>query len=277
MKRICAITMARNDAFFLKKWIQYYGEQLGEENLFAFLDGKDQSYNEYVGLAHITAVDRIGGQVVSAEKKRLAFLSKQAALLLQEYDLVIGCDVDEFLVVDPQLNMTLREYLSQRKINVSLSGLGLDVGQHLQKETQIRADQNFIEQRRYAVLSSRYTKPVVVAKPVTWGSGFHRVKGHNFHIDKHLYLFHFGYFDDAMIQARMADKDRQAAGWAKHIEKRTRTIRTVTAQKALDGDTYMPLARIIQTWLRPIYALNKPSMAWFKWVVYIPQRFCKIL
>jgi hypothetical protein len=28
--------MARNDAFFLKKWISYYGKELGEENLYVF-------------------------------------------------------------------------------------------------------------------------------------------------------------------------------------------------------------------------------------------------
>ena len=48
MKRICALTMARNDAFFLKKWISYYSEQLGEENLYVFLDGEDQSLKKHL-------------------------------------------------------------------------------------------------------------------------------------------------------------------------------------------------------------------------------------
>ena len=29
MKRIAAITMVRNDDFFLSKWVGYYGRQLG--------------------------------------------------------------------------------------------------------------------------------------------------------------------------------------------------------------------------------------------------------
>lgn len=42
MKKIAAITMARNDAFFLKKWVSYYGKELGRENLYIYLDGLDQ-------------------------------------------------------------------------------------------------------------------------------------------------------------------------------------------------------------------------------------------
>ena len=42
MKRIAAITMVRNDAFYLRKWTAWYGAQLGEENLYILLDGRDQ-------------------------------------------------------------------------------------------------------------------------------------------------------------------------------------------------------------------------------------------
>ncbi|MBO4370899.1 MAG: glycosyltransferase family 2 protein [Paludibacteraceae bacterium] len=277
MKRICAITMARNDTFFLKKWVSYYGAQLGEENLYIWLDGKDQEFEDYTGPAHVEAVERIGGQVVAAEKQRLRFLSDRQAELLGQYDIVIGVDADEFLLVDPALNQTLGEYLSGLTIRTSVSGLGLDVGQHLGEEGPINASQPFLQQRHYAVLSSRYTKPSVVNRPVLWGSGFHRVKGHNFHIDKHLYLLHFGYFDDGMIQARFSDADRMAAGWGRHIAKRTRTIRQVTSLKARNADRYMPIARFIQTWFRPFYAINKPAMAGIKWVVRIPDRFGDIV
>ena len=38
-KKICAITMARDDEFFLSRWIAYYGKQFGTENLYVLLDG----------------------------------------------------------------------------------------------------------------------------------------------------------------------------------------------------------------------------------------------
>ena len=33
-RRIAAITMARNDDFFLNRWVRYYGEALGYEHLY---------------------------------------------------------------------------------------------------------------------------------------------------------------------------------------------------------------------------------------------------
>ena len=46
-KRIAAITMVRNDDFFLHKWVDYYGAQLGRENLYVYFDGEDQEIPSY--------------------------------------------------------------------------------------------------------------------------------------------------------------------------------------------------------------------------------------
>lgn len=276
MKKIAAITMARNDAFFLKKWVSYYGKELGRENLYIYLDGLDQENPPESEGVNITKVEKIKGQVVSAEKARLKFLSDRAAELLTDYDLIIGCDADEFLIVDPKLEMSLRAYLSTLNIRSSASGLGLDVGQNLNEEGPIVEDENFLSQRSYAFASTRYTKPVVVAQPLTWGAGFHRIKGHNFHIAEHLYLIHLGCFDDNMLMARFSDKDRMAAGWGKHIKKRRQTIVEVTERKAIELDKISKKLRLFQTFCRKPYAWNKPSMAWWKVVVKLPERFKNI-
>ena len=277
MKKICALTMVRNDEFYLRKWVAYYGGQLGMENLYVYLDGKDQEIPDWCEGVSVVAVDKIPGQVVEAEKGRLDFLSQAAADLLKRYDLVIGTDADEFLIVDPALEMSLSEYLSKADINVSISGLGVDVGQHTGEESDISADIPFLEQRHYARLSTRYTKPCVIAKPVRWGRGFHRVKGHNFHIGKGLYLFHFGYFDLGRIKARFEDPSRREAGWTKHLEKRSKTIRLVTERKSRDWNVWTSLARLIQTVCRPPYAWNKPAMFEMVVIVRIAERFRKIV
>lgn len=274
MKRIAALTMARNDDFYLRKWVEYYGAQLGRENLYIFLDGLDQVVGDFCAGTHARAVEKIGSQVIEAEKGRLRFLSGKAAeLLAGGYDLVIGVDADEFIVVDPKLGLSLPAYLSMLEIKDSVSALGLDFGQKIGEEEEIREDEPFLHQRHYAQLGTRYTKPSIVAKPLVWGSGFHRIKGHNFHIAKDLYLFHFGYFDLARIQARYTDKDRMDQGWGEHMHKRSRTIRLVTEKKALDFDRWTRFARRCQTVCRPPYAWNKPGMLELKIVVRIPDRF----
>lgn len=277
MKRICALTMVRNDDFYLKKWTAYYGRELGEENLYIFLDGKDQPIPDWCPKAHITAYDKIKGQVVEAEKGRLALLSQKAAELLESYDLVIGTDADEFLIVDPALGISLAEYLSSKDIKISLSGLGVDVGQNTKEETGIIENEPFLRQRHYARLSTRYSKPSVLAAPVVWGSGFHRIKGHNFHIAKDLYLFHFGYFDLGRIEARFNDKDRKEAGWSRHLAKRSKTIRLVTNKRAGEWNSRVNFARIIQNLVRPPYAWNKPAMFEMIVIVRIPERFQDIV
>jgi len=278
MKKIAALTMVRNDDFYLRKWVEYYGAQLGRENLYIWFDGTDQVIAPFCEGTHAQLHEKIGTQVVSAEKGRLKFLSDQAAALLASgYDLVIGVDADEFVVVDPRRGQSLREYLSELKIGVSLSALGLDFGQKLGEEPDITEDRPFLQQRHYAQIGTRYTKPSIVAKPCVWGSGFHRIKGHNFHIGKDLYLLHFGYFDMARLQARFQDADRLSQGWGAHMQKRARTIRYATNLPARDFDRWTRFARICQTLCRPPYALNKPAMLELRIVVRIPDRFQNII
>ena len=52
--RIAAVTMARNDEFFLNRWIKYYGGQIGSENLYIYLDGLDQKIPSGHANANIT-------------------------------------------------------------------------------------------------------------------------------------------------------------------------------------------------------------------------------
>ena len=278
MKKIAALTMVRNDDFYLRKWVEYYGAQLGRENLYIWFDGTDQVIAPFCEGTHAALHEKIGTQVVSAEKGRLKFLSDQAAALLAGgYDLVIGVDADEFVVVDPKLGLSLPEYLSRQRIGVSLSALGLDFGQKLGEEGDITEDRPFLQQRHYAQIGTRYTKPSVVAKPCVWGSGFHRIKGHNFHIGKDLYLLHFGYFDMKRLQDRFQDADRLSQGWGAHMQKRARTIRYCTDLPARDFDRWTRFARVCQTLCRPPYAWNKPAMLELRIVVRIPERFRNIV
>lgn len=273
LKKIAAITMARNDDFFLSRWIEYYGAQFGTENLYIYLDGLDQNIPENAGNAHITKLPHTDMSRSAGDKYRIEKISTLANKLLKTYDIVIGCDADEFLIVDPKINMSLHEYLSQKKINTTLSGLGLDVGQHLTQETSLDTSKPFLEQRGFALLSTRYTKPVIINRPVTWGSGFHRIKGHNFHIDKNLYLLHFGAIDMDMLIAKAA---KRGEDWVNHLKRRGNgTINDVTHRPAR-GESAMRFARLIQTYIRAPYAINKPNMLGAKIVVKIPKRFKKI-
>ncbi len=272
LKRIAVITMARNDDFFLSRWIKYYGDLFGTENLYIYLDGTDQHIPENAQNAHITKLPHTDMSRSSGDKYRINLISDLANKLLKEYDIVIGCDCDEFLIVDPKLNTNLHEYLSSKKIKTTLSGLGLDVGQHMTHEKTLDTSKPFLSQRHHALLSTRYTKPVVINKPVRWGSGFHRIKNHNFHIDKNLYLLHFGAVDMDMLVTKATAR---GTDWVNHLRRRGNgTINNVTNRPAR-GERWIKIARAIQTYIRAPYAINKPNMLGLKIVVRIPERFKK--
>lgn len=271
-KHIAAITMARNDTFFLSRWIEYYGREIGTENLYIYLDGTDQDIPENAGAAHITKLPHTDMSRSAGDKYRIGKMSDLANELLKKYDIVIGCDCDEFLIVDPALNTSLAKYLSNTEIHTTLSGLGLDVGQHLTHEKPLDSSKPFLAQRAYALLSTRYTKPVVINRPVRWGSGFHSINGHNFHIDPNLYLLHFGAVDMEMLVAKAASR---GPDWVNHLKRRGNgTINDVTNRPA-HGEKWLKIARIMQRIFRPIYAWDKPGMLGIKRIVKIPNRFIK--
>lgn len=268
LKKIAAITMARNDNFFLTRWIKYYGNEIGYENLYIYLDGTDQEIPKNAGAAHITKLPHTDMPRTIGDKYRIGLMNDLSRELLKKYDIVIGCDCDEFLIVDPKTNQTLAEYLSKIKIKNTVSGLGLDIGQNINTEHELDINAPLLEQREYALLSTRYTKPVVKNVPLDWGRGFHSINGHNFHIDKNLYLLHFGGVDLNMIKNKIGDRN---PSWEKHLKKRARTIEIITESK--NKNKSINTARILQTFLRPIYDMNKPAMLGLKWVAKIPERF----
>lgn len=272
LKKIAAITMARNDNFFLTRWIKYYGNEIGYENLYIYLDGTDQEIPKNAGAAHITKLPHTDMPRTTGDKYRIGLMNDLARKLLKTYDIIIGCDCDEFLIVDPKTNQTLAEYLSKIKIKNTVSGLGLDIGQNMNTEHELDINAPLLEQREYALLSTRYTKPVVKNVPLDWGRGFHSIDGHNFHIDKNLYLLHFGAVDMKMLERKATAR---GADWLNHLHRRGNGTITAVSTLPARKEKWLKIARIIQTYARPIYALDKPGMLGMKRVVKIPSRFKK--
>ena len=90
--RIAAVTMARNDEFFLNRWIKYYGGQIGSENLYIYLDGLDQKIPSGHANANITKLPHRDEERQRGDKTRILLLSDLAKKLFADgYDIVIGC------------------------------------------------------------------------------------------------------------------------------------------------------------------------------------------
>ena len=68
---------------------------------------------------------------------------------------------------------------------------------------------------------------------------------------------------------------KRGPDWLKHLQRRGNgTINTITKSRP-KSEKWLKIARIFQTYCRPIYALRKPAMFGLKIVVKIPGRFKK--
>ncbi|MDE7403442.1 MAG: glycosyltransferase family 2 protein [Muribaculaceae bacterium] len=277
LKNIKVMTMVRNDRF-LPKWVEHYSRELGRENLIVFFDGEDQTVPEYCEGVETHLIPKMKGDVVSTDHQRSRFMSQHASELFSKgVDMVIATDADEMLLIDPIRNQTLREYLSGCKTYPCMSGLGVDVLQQVPGEAPIDFNKPFLSQRGRGWLHARYTKPSIITKPLTWGGGYHRVKGHNYHIMPDLYLFHFGGVDQESLRDISSESNRVANGWLRHQLKRQRDLHQLSAIDAQEWDKAVTKALYMQKLIRPIFALNKPSTLGIKIVGKIPDRFKNLI
>lgn len=276
-KKIVAISMVRNDNFFVHKWMEYYGAIFGLKNLYLVIDGYDQPLPEKHELINIIQEEHTPMKRSQGDRYRARLISDIAKNLFDDYDIVIAHDIDEFLVVDPDCGQSLAEYLQKPITTSSVSALGLDVGQHPEKESAIDPSQPFLQQRSFAHVSARYTKAIVATRPLTWGSGYHRVKGKNFAIDPNLFLFHFGMVDMEMCKQKIEQSELKKSGWSGHFNRRFQLFNLISKQKAIPGDDFFATARKRQSLFRPIFAINKPGMLKEKPIIKIPERFKNII
>ncbi|WP_375688919.1 glycosyltransferase family 2 protein [Pseudooceanicola sp. LIPI14-2-Ac024] len=278
--KTAVLTSVRNDSLFLDLWLDYYGGLFGAECLYVVIDGFDQPVPDRADPPNILRVPFVASDRATGDRRRARLISDIARGLHRLYDAVIAVDVDEFLLADPAQYPDLAALLAgehQRGRHATLSGLGLDVAQNTALEAPIDTSRPILQQRRFAQLSTRYTKPSVAFRPVTWGSGYHRVKRRNFHIHPHLYLVHLGMMDHANSTQRSTDADRIDNGWTGHMARRQKVFDVVTGTPPTDFDSTTTSARRMQTWLRPPYAWNKPLMPGAPRVVRIPDRFAHLL
>ena len=272
-KTIAVISMVRSDTFFADKWITYYGNQFGFENLYLFIDGLDQKLPSLSKKINYYQIPHVEYSRVKSDRKRSRYISKFACNLFIKYEIVLAMDIDEFLTVDPFQKISLKDYLSRDFKSSSLSALGLDVGQHPSIEKPIDLSKPFLSQRAFAQVSDRYTKPIITFKPLQWGSGFHRIKWKNFTIDNNLFLFHFGLVDLANAKKNIQNKQLLSLGWKGHFDRRFQLYEIIKTQNAQEGDYFFKKARIFFATKRKWYAWNKPAPLKENALVRIPKRF----
>jgi hypothetical protein len=194
--KIAAITMVFNEAYFLPIWLSHYGRNLGYSNLFVIDDGSTDGSTSDPRILNLATKRRS----VLDEEMRSLLVSSFHKELLRFYDIVIYTDVDELIVVDPNLNVSLNEYLCNVEFDHT-APVGMNVLHRTGMEGPISLREPLFRQRRFVEFDAAYCKPLIARVPMMWTPGFHPVHFPIF--DPHLFLFHLRSVDLGIARRRI--------------------------------------------------------------------------
>lgn len=199
----------------LPRWVDYYGSQLGYDNLIVFDDNSsDGSTDDLPCTVHrLPALDSAR---VPFEKARMELVSRTTNGLLAWYDVAIFTDVDEFLVPDPARHDGLQAYLAVQTSLDAVGSLGLNVVHH-PTEGPIDPSRPVLGQRTYAKFVPLMCKPSIKRVAASWSAASHGIRT-RFEVDPELFMFHLKFYDrDALRRTAehrksMVEADGRAAG-----------------------------------------------------------------
>ncbi|MBS0959271.1 glycosyltransferase family 2 protein [Acetobacter thailandicus] len=182
--RSAAITMVYNESKILPVWLDYYGSNLGYDNLYIIDHGSDDG-----------STTRIPGNVIKIPRddfddvQRAAFITHLHTALLKSFDCVIYTDCDEFLLPRPDRYNSLASYLKLQPHGNNIRAVGIDVMPGNLSLPPVDFSRDILPQRPYGFLTPWESKPLVAKIPTQWEPGFHECNQHSL-LDEDLWLFH---------------------------------------------------------------------------------------
>lgn len=192
MQTVAAVTMVRDDAFFLRAWLRHYGQMFGRENCYVINHGRGA---EVAALAEGCNVIGIPGDLhKNFDVKRWGLINSLVGGLRRYYRHVIVGDVDELVVVDPEAGVDLREWLESAAENRVYTPVGLEVIHRIDCEPE-PAEACILGPRRHVRLAPHYSKPCIVSTPAKLSRGGHFAQYPKLHAPDPLYLMHLKFCD----------------------------------------------------------------------------------
>lgn len=208
----CALTHVRQESFFLKKWIDYYGGIVGKENLYIVLDGDDWTPDFSLDGLNVEIILGAPRARIRNDRWVAKEMSRRANALRKRYSFVIRGDVDEYVVIDPESGLNWEQAFAEIGEDGYLFALGVDMVQSAGEVGALDRSAPILGQRTYGYVADRYTKPFVISRFNNWTGGAHRLINRPVKISNHFTLFHMALADQSIAQERMAAR----GGGAQH-------------------------------------------------------------
>lgn len=192
LPEIAVITVVRDEATMLPRWVRHYSRQCGgPERLVVIDDNSTDGSTDGLPCPVIRLPDR---EHEDWAMTRLRMVNAMATSLLQTFDAVAFVDADEFLVADPQKYADLRELVADRPHAKALGAMGLNVVHRVGVEGPLDPDRPVLRQRRTAKFVPKMCKPAIKLGTGHWASGSHGIRL-PYEVDRDLYLFHLKFAD----------------------------------------------------------------------------------
>lgn len=196
MQVAAAITMVRDDLFFLARWLEHYGGLFGRENLYVVNHGRGAAVAEMAEGANIIGIP--GEASVKFDIQRWRLLNNLVQGVRQYYNHVIVGDVDELVVLDPKSGRNLFEFLEAQPRNRLFTPLGLELV-HLRARERETLDpmggDKLLGARRHVRVAMLYSKPCVISRTTRLSRGGHYSETQELDTPEDLYLIHLKYCD----------------------------------------------------------------------------------
>lgn len=191
--RVAVLTTVRDEAEMLPRWVDYYGRQVGLDNLLVLDDNSVDGSTKDLPCT----VYRLPEAPWRMEwaPGRLRIVNGLAQALLACYDFVVFTDADEFLVPDPAKYDGLRDYLAGRLDRTVIAPLALNVLHNPAAEPdELDQTRPVLAQRRHVKFAPVMCKPLLKRLPAPWRPAFHGINA-PYEIDRDLLMLHLKYYD----------------------------------------------------------------------------------
>lgn len=290
--RCAVLTMVKDDHFFLRRWLAHYGALVGRQHLYVLSHGNDPAIREIAAGANVINIPYDPSRY-HFDRRRWQMLGEMTSGLLRYYNWVICGDVDEFVVVDPDVAPNLLDYIeakSARATPAVICPLGLEIIHNPDLEPEpLNEAAPILSRRRLFRVNANYSKPCITRSPIQFTPGGHSCNIDNRALDPHLYLLHLRFVSHDLTLARLkgrAEMKAQEAG--NGTEPPRRAIWESDAEGYLELSQKTPVAETVDfTDFRRIMIEKKRTIPeknlWFwgggrtKDLYRLPDRFAAVL
>ena len=229
---VAALTMVFDDDYFLKKWIGYWEQFLPRKQLVVLSHGPQESvYDIAQGCSIVELARRTDDKDLDAH--RWGTLTHFARGLLFQYTKVVTSDVDEILVLDPEVGDNIVDHLEKLPNNRVFHVNPMEIVHRSDLEPDLDESAPILKQRQFFQTNKWYAKPSISSsRHLEW-----KMDGHCTFDDikflPEIYMFHLKWVDQKQMLRRaqirhdlMRDGDgelfvKAGGGWTRTMEQWT--------------------------------------------------------